>query len=134
MLPDQFELEVATPERLLVRAQCTEAQIPGERGYLGILPGHSPVLGQLGVGELSYATEGQRRYLVVQGGFFEVTGDRVRVLADTAEHAADIDVKRAESSLKRASERLSRPDIGVDVARALNAMKRAEARLAAAKR
>jgi F-type H+-transporting ATPase subunit epsilon len=132
-MADTFELEIATPERLLVRVRCTEAQIPGERGYLGILPGHSPVLGKLGIGELSYVSEGHKRYIAIEGGFFEVSNDRVRVLADGAERADEIDVQRAESAMKRAMDRLSHPEIAIDTARAINAMKRAQARLAAAR-
>jgi F-type H+-transporting ATPase subunit epsilon len=132
-MADTFELEIATPERLLVRVRCTEAQIPGERGYLGILPGHSPVLGQLGIGELSYVSEGHKRFIAVEGGFFEISNDRVRVLANSAERADEIDLKRAEASMKRAMDRLSHPEIALDVARAMNAMKRAQARIAAAR-
>jgi F-type H+-transporting ATPase subunit epsilon len=126
-----FVLEVATPERLLVREHCTEAQIPGERGYLGILPGHAAALGELGVGELSYVSAGHKRYLAVEGGFFEVAGNHVRILANGAERADEIDTARAEAAMKRAAGRLSHPELGVDIARALNAMKRAQARLAA---
>jgi F-type H+-transporting ATPase subunit epsilon len=132
-MADTFELEIATPERLLVRVRCTEAQIPGERGYLGILPGHSPVLGQLGIGELSYVSEGHKRYIAIEGGFFEVSNDRVRVLADGAERADEIDLQRAEAAMKRAMDRLSHPEVALDMARALNAMQRAQARIAAAR-
>jgi len=133
-MAETFELEIATPERLLVRARCSEAQIPTERGYVGILPGHAALLGQLGIGELTYVSDGQKRNLVIQGGFLEVVHDHVRVLADKAERPDEIDAKRAEAAMKRAADRLSRPDVGVDVARALNAMRRAQARLEAAKR
>jgi F-type H+-transporting ATPase subunit epsilon len=131
MAAAEFELEIATPERLLVRERCTEAQIPGARGYLGILPGHSPILGELGTGELSYVSNGHKRYLAVEGGFFEVANDRVRVLATSAERSDEIDTTRAEAALKRALDRLSKPELGMDIARALNAMQRAKARLAA---
>ena len=75
---------------------------------------------------------GRRREMSVSGGVVEVLPDRVRVLADAAENADEIDVKRAEEALRRANERLMRPELGVDVARALNALKRAQARLKAA--
>ena len=133
-MPDLFELEIATPERLLARVQASEAQIPAANGYLGILPGHSPLLAELGTGEMSYTAAGRSRHLAVGGGWVEVTGDRVRVLATTAEEADEIDEARAESALKRAAERLSRPDLGMDVARAMNAMKRAQSRLEVRKR
>jgi F-type H+-transporting ATPase subunit epsilon len=129
-----FELEVATPERLLVREHVTEAQIPLANGYIGVLAGHAPLLGALGTGALSYVAGGRRRHMVVVGGWVEVLGGHVRVLADTAEHADEIDVRRAEEALRRASERLLRAGSGVDVARALNALRRAQARLETARR
>ncbi|MCS6951962.1 MAG: F0F1 ATP synthase subunit epsilon [Bryobacterales bacterium] len=132
-MAETFELEVATPERLLVRERVTEAQIPLANGYIGVLAGHAPLLGALGTGELAYVAEGRRRYMFVTGGWVEVLGDHVRVLADTAEHADEIDVRRAEEALRRASERLLRAAPGVDVARALNALRRAQARLEAAR-
>jgi F-type H+-transporting ATPase subunit epsilon len=80
-MADLLELEIATPERQLVREQVADVQIPGNDGYLGILPGHAALLGQLGAGALSYAIGGgQRRYLAIDGGFLEVLEDHVRVL------------------------------------------------------
>ena len=132
-MAETFELVVATPERLLIQERVDDAQIPAVNGYLGILPGHSPLVSQLATGELSYASGGRRRYVSVNGGFVEVMPDQVRVLADHAERADEIDVARAEASLARARERLEHPVPDMDVARALNAMQRAQARLAAAK-
>src|SRR5436305_4471103 len=86
-MADTFELEIATPERELVREDVTEAQIPGKDGFLGILPGHAPLLGLLGVGPLSYMSGGRKRYMAIHGGFLEVLPDHVRVLADRAERA-----------------------------------------------
>ncbi len=129
-----FELEIATPNRLLVREQVSEAQIPAASGYLGILPQHSPLLSLLGTGELSYEAEGSRRSLMVDGGFVEVLPDHVRVLADRAEKAEEIDQARAEEELKRAEARLKDPrEKNVDIARALNQMNRAQARLKASR-
>jgi F-type H+-transporting ATPase subunit epsilon len=133
-MADTFDLEIATPERLLTRVHASEAQIPAANGYLGILPGHSPLLSELGIGEMSYTAAGRTRHLAIDGGWVEVAGDRVRVLATKAENADEIDEARAEAALKRAAERLSHPDIAVDIARALNAMKRAQSRLAARRR
>jgi F-type H+-transporting ATPase subunit epsilon len=131
-MPDTLELEVATPEREIVREQVAEVQIPGKSGYLGILPGHAALLGQLGTGFLSYVAGGRRRYLSISGGFLEVKGDHVRVLADVAERAEEIDVERARRALERAQQNLANPALGVDPAVALSAMARAQARLAAA--
>ena len=132
-MADAFLLEIATPERLLIRERVSEAQIPARNGYIGVLPDHAPLLSELATGELAYVAEGRRRRLVVDGGWVEVLADSVRVLANVAEKADDIDVKRAEVALLRARNRLDHPDVALDVVRALNAMKRAQARLEAAK-
>ena len=129
-MPDSLELEVATPERLLVREQATEVQVSGKNGYMGILPGHAALLSQLGSGVLNYVAGGHRRYLAVAGGFLEVLPGHVRVLADVAERAEDIDAARARAALQRAQEQLG----GDDPAAALAAMERAQARIAAAER
>jgi F-type H+-transporting ATPase subunit epsilon len=133
-MADTFELEIATPDRLLVRERVTEAQIPALNGYIGVLPGHAALLSKLGTGDLTYVAEGRRRHLAVSDGYLEVLGDHVRVLARVAEKADEIDLHRAEDALKRANERLLHPELGLDVARALNAVKRAQARLDAAKK
>jgi F-type H+-transporting ATPase subunit epsilon len=129
-MPDSLELEVATPERLLVREPASEVQVPGKNGYMGILPGHAALLSQLGIGVLNYVAGGQRRYLAVAGGFLEVLPGHVRVLADVAERAEDIDAARARVALGRAQELIG----GYDPAVALAAMERAQARIAAAER
>ena len=129
-MPDSLELEVATPERLLVREDVTEVQVPGKNGYMGILPGHAALLSQLGSGVLDYVAGGRRRYLAVAGGFLEVLPGHVRVLADVAERAEDIDAARARAALQRAQELIG----GYDPAVALAAVERAQARIAAAER
>jgi F-type H+-transporting ATPase subunit epsilon len=128
-----FQLEVATPERLLVREQVSEVQVPAANGYLGILPEHAALLAPLGTGVLSYVVSGHRRSMAIANGYLEVLGGNARVLADVAENADEIDVKRAETALRRAEDRLSHPDVALDVARALNAAKRAQARLETAR-
>ncbi|MGO9259041.1 MAG: F0F1 ATP synthase subunit epsilon [Bryobacteraceae bacterium] len=130
----ELELEVATPERLLVREEVTEVQLPGKDGYLGVLPGHAPLLSQLGIGYLSYLTAGRRKYLSVHGGFVEVLQDHVRVLAELAERAEEIDIERAKRAAQRAQEELINPNLGIDPAVALTALMRAEARLEAAEK
>ena len=133
-MADILELEVATPERRLVREEVTEVQIPGKDGYLGVLPGHAPLLSQLGIGYLSYLTAGRRKYLSVHGGFVEVLQDHVRVLAELAERAEEIDIERAKRAAQRAQEELINPNLGIDPAVALTALMRAEARLEAAEK
>ena len=132
-MAETFQLEIATPERLVIREPATEAQVPAAGGYLGLLPGHAPLVAELGTGELSFAAAGGRQSLCVSGGWVEVLPDHVRVLTTTAEKASEIDTHRAAEALHRAEERLAHPDPQLDIARALNAMKRAQARLAAAK-
>ena len=87
-----FLLEIATPERLLIREQVTEAQIPAADGYIGVLPHHAPLLSELGAGELSYQMGGKRHSLIVGGGWVEVLGTHTRVLASSAEHVDEIDL------------------------------------------
>jgi F-type H+-transporting ATPase subunit epsilon len=133
-MADTLELEVATPERELVREQVSDVQVPGKDGYMGILAGHAPLLGLLGIGTLTYVSvpDGKKRYLSIHGGFVEVLEDHVRVLADVAERAEEIDVQRARAALQRAQEEGLNPALGVDPGAALAAMMRAQARLATA--
>ena len=131
-MADILELEVATPERLLVREQVEEVQVPGKDGYMGILPGHAALLSMLGIGYLSYNVAGKRRYLSVHGGFVEVLDNHVRVLAELAEKAEEVDIERARRALKRAEEETFNPALGADPGAALEAMARAQARIAAA--
>jgi F-type H+-transporting ATPase subunit epsilon len=84
-MPETFLLEVATPERLLVSEQVSEAQVPGANGYVGLLPGHASLLTELGSGELTYTMQGRRRAIRIDGGWLEVSEDRARVLAGSAE-------------------------------------------------
>jgi len=131
-MAETFDLEVATPERLVIREAATEAQIPAKNGYIGVLPGHAPLLSQLGTGYASYTANGHKSFFAVNGGFVEVLPDKVRVLAETVETAEELDVQRAEAALKRAQEQLADPHVEVDPALALSAMFRAQARLEAA--
>jgi F-type H+-transporting ATPase subunit epsilon len=128
-----FELEVATPDRLLVKDQVTEAQIPGKTGYLGVLPDHAALLSELGSGLLTYSIGGKSHSVVVSGGWVEVLPGGTRVLAATAERPDEIDLKRAQESLDRAERRLKEAG-DWDIARALRAAERARARVEAASR
>jgi F-type H+-transporting ATPase subunit epsilon len=108
-LPTKLLLEVVTPDRSLVREQVDEVQLPGSQGYFGVLPGHTPLLATLQVGELWYRIGQEKRYLAIAFGFVEVLPDRVTVLAQIAERPDEIDVGRAEAARKRAEERLAGP-------------------------
>ncbi|MBX5495701.1 MAG: ATP synthase F1 subunit epsilon [Bryobacteraceae bacterium] len=129
-MPGTILLEVSTPERMMVQEEVTEVQVPGATGYLGILPGHSPLLSELGCGPMWYiTTAGVKRYVSVCTGFIEVLPDRVRILADRSEYAEEIDIERARAALERAQRRLTNPSLGVDISRALFAASRAQARI-----
>lgn len=130
MAASTFELEVATPEKLVIKATCKEATVPGADGYLGILPQHAPLLSRLASGTITYRTaDGREEKLAVHGGYVEVQPDMVRVLADSAERPDEVDAARAQESLKRAQDRIQKLPPNVDVARALNALKRAQTRI-----
>ncbi len=129
-LPDTFQLEIVTPEKRVVDTAATEAQIPGKNGYLGVLPGHAPLITELAVGEITYrAGLAEEQKLAVAGGFAEVLPDRVTILAETAERPSEIDVERARKAKERAEQRLTSGDTNVDVERSLDALHKAETRL-----
>ena len=133
-LPTKIQLEIVTPDRALIRAEVDEIQVPGSEGYLGILPGHTPLLSTLTVGELWYRIGATTHHLAIAGGFVEVLPDRVTILADIAERAEEIDVARAQAAKKRAEERLARPAVDMDVERARIALLRSLIRLQVATR
>jgi F-type H+-transporting ATPase subunit epsilon len=124
-----FQLEIVTPEKKVVETAAEEIQIPGKNGYLGILPGHAPLITELAVGEIKYRENSTEQRLAVAWGFAEVLPDKVTILAETAERPAEIDVDRARKAKERAEQRLTSGDTNVDVNRALDALHRAETRL-----
>lgn len=128
-MPATFAIQIVTPERLVVETSAEEMQIPGKKGYLGILPGHAPLITELAVGEISYRNGGTTARVAVAWGFAEILPDKVTILAETAECAADIDVARAERARQRAEDRLHKPTTALDVERCQVALQRAEARL-----
>ncbi len=136
MLPEAIELIVVTPERQLLRETVVEATIPGREGALGILPGHAPLMTELGIGELSYrtATSSQPISLAIIRGFAEVLPDRVTLLTETAERAEEIDLNRAEAAKARAEKRLASNDTNIDWDRATVALQRAVIRIQIAKK
>ena len=134
MLPESVELVIVTPTRQLVRTSTREVTLPGANGYLGILPGHAPLMTELGIGELTFHGSVQGAPLAIVRGFAEVLPDRVTVLAETAELAAEIDLERAEAAKARAEKRLvaGAPDIDWD--RASVALQRALIRIQVARK
>jgi len=132
---EDFEIEIATPQRLLAREKAIRAQIPALDGYIGVLPDHAPLLSELGIGAMTYTTQGEHFYsLAVRGGFLEIHNNVVRVLTDFAEKAQEIDVPQAERDLKKAQEEMVNPALGIDIASALIAARHAQARIDAARK
>jgi F-type H+-transporting ATPase subunit epsilon len=128
-MPDTFQLEIVTPEKLVVKEAVEEAQIPGLDGYLGILPGHAPLITELGVGVITYRAGGTTQTLSVAWGFAEVLQDKVTILAETVERPDEIDVARARQAKERAEQLLQSNDPELDYDRAQDDLRRAETRL-----
>ena len=128
-MPDSFQLEIVTPEKLVVRDTAEEIQIPGKNGYIGVLPGHAPLITELGAGEISYRSKGQLYRFSVAWGFAEVLPDCVTVLAETVERAEEIDVARAQQSLKKAEDLLKSAQSEEEFSVASAKIRRAEVRL-----
>ena len=84
-MADVFQIDIATPEKLILQQSAESAQIPGKDGYMGILPGHAALLSELGAGTLSVTSGGQTRNFAISGGYVEIRDNHVRVLADSAE-------------------------------------------------
>ena len=133
-LPDHLTLEIVTPERSVVSERVDEVQVPGVEGSFGVLPGHTPLLASLQVGELWYRRGQVTSYVAVSFGFAEVLPDRVTILAQIAEAAEEIDVTRAQEAEKRAQDRLSRPNLDMDFERARIALMKSLIRLQVASR
>src|ERR1039458_6553485 len=153
-MAEDFEIEIATPQRLLAREKAIRAQIPAEDGYIGVLPDHASLLppfrpaqipaedgyigvlpdhasllSELGIGAMTYTTPGDHYFsLAVRGGFLEIHNNVVRVLTDFAEKAQEIDVGAAEKDLEHAKEAMINPALGIDIAAALIAVRHAQAR------
>lgn len=129
-----MRFELATPTRMLVSTEVDEVVAPGSEGYFGVLAGHAPFLTTLGAGEVTYRRGTAEDHLAVIGGFADVRGDRIIILAERAERPEDIDRTRAERARARAEQRLAgRSPSGqaedIDYARAVQALERAQARL-----
>lgn len=133
-MSDTLKLEVVTPERLVLSERVSEVQFPtADRGYYGILPGHTPVMTAVGDGLLTFVKEGQTHWLTVFGGFAEAGPDRLTILARASETADMIDLDRAETAFKRAEQRLAEHKEDIDMVRARAALQRALVRLQALK-
>ena len=134
MIPDKLILEIVTPERQVIRAFVSEVLLPGTNGYLGILPGHTPLFTTLSLGEVVFKQKDQQFYLFLSGGFAEILPNKIIVLAEIVEKPEEIDVARAHESKERATQLLNSRDPKVDIDRAMARLKRALSRLQVASR
>jgi F-type H+-transporting ATPase subunit epsilon len=128
-MPDTFQLEIVTPEKMVVRDVAEEMQIPGKNGYLGILPGHAPLITELAVGEITYRNANITHHLSVAWGFAEVLPDKVTILAETAERAEEVDVNRAQNAKQRAESNLPKCTTEEEFKKVSGDLQRAETRL-----
>jgi F-type H+-transporting ATPase subunit epsilon len=133
-MADTFQLEIVTPEKMVVRDVAEEIQIPGKDGYLGVLPGHAPLISELAVGEITYRNGNNTYRLAVAWGFAEVLPDKVTILAETAERAGEIDTSRAQAAKQRAEANLATSATEDDFQRVTGDLQRAETRLEVAEK
>lgn len=133
-LPDHLTIEIVTPDRAIVHETVDEAGLPGAEGRLGVLPGHTPLLVKLQVGEIWFRRGSEKTYLHAAFGFAEILPDRIRILARTAERADEIDLERAEAAASRARERLAATASDVDFERARISLLKSLSRLDVARR
>ena len=129
-----MQLDIVTAERLVSSDQVDVLVAPGGDGELAVLPHHAPLLTTLKPGEMRVVKDGEESYIAVSGGFLEMIGNTVTVLADTAERAEEIDVERSEEALRRAQERIAEAPAEADLQRAMATVRRSQARLMVARR
>jgi F-type H+-transporting ATPase subunit epsilon len=135
MAEKQLLLEVVTPDRLVLSTEADVVVCPGVEGQFGVLVGHIPFLSALDIGEMYYRKGGQTEYLAVSGGFAEVTGEKVTIVAESAEKGREIDIERAKRAQERAEKRLAAVKTEeIDWARAEAAMRRSLMRVKVAGR
>jgi len=134
-LPEAIELQIVTPERHVLQESVQSVEVPGKEGYLGVLPGHAPLITELGIGILAYRKGSESKFVTVIHGYAEVLPDRVIVLAEIAERAEEIDVARSKAAHERAQAELAKHGIDSDEwQRQQLALQRALVRMQAAAR
>jgi F-type H+-transporting ATPase subunit epsilon len=124
-IPPHLTLEIVTPDHRLLHETVDEVEIPGADGYFGVLPGHTPLLASLQVGELWYRKGSERHFLSIAFGFAEVLPDRVTILAQLGEAAEEIDVDRAQAEKARAEDAMARARSEAELERARISMMKA---------
>jgi F-type H+-transporting ATPase subunit epsilon len=133
-MADTFQFEIVTPDRLVVKDVAEEMEIPGKDGYLGILPGHAPLISELGVGEITYRNASVTHRFAIASGFVEVLPDKVTILAETAERPTEINVDRARKAKTQAEQILKSSDTAINYPETLDALARAENRIDVARK
>lgn len=134
-MAEKILLEVVTPDRKLLSAEADVVVCPGVEGQFGILHGHIPFLSALEIGEMYYREGGKTEFLSVSGGFAEVTGEKVTIVAESAELGREIDIERARRAMERAQQRLAAARTeAIDWTRAEAALRRAMVRVKVAGR
>lgn len=128
-MADTFEFEIVTPDKMVLKDSAEQMQIPAKNGYIGVLPGHAPLITELAIGEITYTARGETHYLAVAWGFAEVLPNKVTILAEQAERPEDIDVARAERAKDRAEQELRDNGPNLDYQAVQDSIKRAEVRL-----
>jgi len=132
MLPDHIELQIVTPARHILQETVDAVEVPGKEGYLGVLPGHAPLITELGAGTLAYRRGTETRFLAVMYGYAEVLPDRVIVLAEVSEKAEEIDAGRTRAAQERAQADMAKASAGSpEWEMAASALERALARMQA---
>ncbi len=124
-----MRLEIITAEREVYAADVDGVVAPGIEGQLGILPHHAPLMTALQPGEVLVRKEGEASYLAVTGGFMEVMGNKVTILAEACEYSQEINEERAQAAMERARERMQNQSSDMELARAAASMRRAQMRL-----
>ena len=128
-MSDKIQLEIVTPDRQFFSGEVDEISVPGAEGYMGILPGHAPLLSELKVGVISYKADGDQTRLFSDWGFVEVLPGRVTVLCEKVETPAEIDVEKSRLDREEAQGTLESKDLETDFKAALNDFQKAQARL-----
>jgi F-type H+-transporting ATPase subunit epsilon len=131
---DKIKFEIVTAERVVYSDDVDVVIAPGIEGQLGILPHHASLMTMLQPGELTVRKGSEEHSIFVSGGFMEVHGNKMVVLADTAERAEEIDISRAEAAKRRAEEKMAQPPTDVDLARAQASLLRSMMRLKVAEK
>lgn len=128
-LPSSITLEIVTPEGLVFSGEVARVSVPGVDGYLGILPGHAPLLSELQIGVISFQHGEEERRLFCSWGFVEVLAGRVSVLAEIAEEPGEIDLEQAQADKERAEHLLRSKAPETDYEQALQLLQQAVTRL-----